>query len=352
MLLGILFLSLFAALRDISIGVDTADTIALYFEDQHGRTISLKGITDIINGDIVFVLISNVFHALHLGSKSFLFLLEVLILTPIAVIAYIRREKVPISITMFLYLILYYQIGFNWIRQSIACAFLLLAVVYFQEKKYRNSCLMAVLSILFHSSALIGIALFAYIYTFMRIRKRLFRLLFGGTFLILFFFILLEWETIFSWCIAQGIFPPRYAGYLRVFSGQTTVENWFYVGKRTYVDYLIRILLGAIPFIFSRRKQLFFDTKIIDYYKAATILYLIIYSYVLLEMHSAYANRITYALEYVQILSLGMCYAPSPSRRRCVPVRNIVIIWAAILYNVWLYYILGWHATVPFLFCF
>ena len=31
----------------------------------------------------------------------------------------------------------------------------------------------------------------------------------------------------------------------------------------------------------------------------------IIYGYVLLSMHSAYGNRISYAVEYVQIINLG-----------------------------------------------
>lgn len=349
---GIIIMAAFACLRDIRVGTDTADTISLYFVGQYGRNIAFSSISDFLHGDILYFIIANIIHLFCLGSKTFLFLMEICIVTPVAISAYIKRDRIPIHITMLIFLLLYYQVGFNWMRQSAASACVLLMLVFAQNKLIKKAVVTAGLAILFHSSAIIGLILLLFVYTFIRIKNKYWRVTFGIGFMVVFFLLLRQWEVIVSFGIASGIFPASYSGYLRVFSGQTTVERWFMVGNRTYVDYLLRVALAIFPIVFARKHLPTEEQRNANFYKMMGVVGLIIYSYILLNMHSAYGNRISYSIEYIQLLNLGMCCSQSSGGKGIVPLRNIVIIGLALFYNVWLYYVLAWHATVPFMFGF
>lgn len=349
-LLGILFLSLFACCRDIHVGTDTAETISLYLNDQVNRVLEFNSITDFINGNILYFILAKLLGLFHLGEKSFMFLMEFFIVMPIAICARMRKNRIPIHITMAIFMLLYYQLGFNWIRQSIASAFVLLGLTLAEEKKGKQSIAVFIIAVLFHSSAVIGGALLFFTYTFMRLKNKYVRAIFGIGFMVLFMFLVMNWDRLFAIGINYGILPPTYAGYLRVFTGQTTVSRWFQVGRRTYVDYILRVLIVILPLILVKSDSNSAETRTINYYKMTAIVGLILYSYVLFGMHSAYGNRITYTIEYVSILNLGMSYKESNGSKWIVPLRNIVIFGLIISYNIWLYYVLGWHDTVPFIF--
>lgn len=345
---GIIIMAIFASMRDISVGTDTADTISSYFVNQYGRNIAFNGILNFLHGDILYFVIANLIHLFCLGPKTFLFILEICIVTPVVMSAYIKRNSIPVHITMLIFSLLYYQTGFNWIRQSASSAFILLMLVYAQNKSIKKAAVASVLAILFHSSAIIGLMLLLFVYTFMRIRNKYWQTVFGIGFMAVFLFLLLQWEIIISFGITSGILPTSYSGYLRVFSGQSTVERWFMVGNRTYVDYLLRIVLVILPIVFARKHLPLEEQKNVNFYKMIGAVGLIIYSYILLNMHSAYGNRISYSVEYIQILNIGMCCSQSSGVKGIVPLRNAVVIGLALFYNIWLYYVLAWHATVPF----
>lgn len=348
--IGIMIMALVACLRDVAVGTDTQNTITLYFCNQIDRNITAEGIFGFLNSDIPYYVLSNVLHFLHLGENAFLFVMELLILIPMGIVAYKKRELIPIHLTMLIFSLLYYQIGFNWIRQSSASAFTLLALIYFQEKKTKKAVILSLAGIMIHASAIIGISLLLYPYAFMRIKNKFTKAIFGIVFMAFFLYLISRWENLFSFAIQSGILPTRFSGYFRVFSGQTRVENWFRVGKKAYVEYIIRVLIVSVP-IFVRRKQKDeSEIQNINYYKIISVMGLIIYSYVLFAMHSAYGNRISYAIEYVQILTLGYCCVPHISKRGRVPLRNILVVGLIATYNIWLYYVLGWHDTVPFIF--
>lgn len=351
---GVLFLTVTATMRNINVGTDTADTISKYFTNLYSRTTSFNSLSTVIQSDIIYIMIAKILHFLRLGERTFLFIMEALCLTPIALCAYYRKDKAPIQVTMAIFLIMFYQISFNWMRQSVSSAFLLLALVLFQDRRIKSSILVALLSILFHTSAVIGISLFAFIYIFMRIKNRIksknLRTLFVVIFMVIFLSLVLNWQTFFTLGVAHGIFPQRYLGYIRVFSGQTTVKSWFVIGLRTYGDYIIRLVLTLIPFIYMRKNVKLQDIKLVKYYRMITVASLLIYSYIFFVMHSTYGNRLIYSLDYIQILSLGMCYIPHRQRPDSIPLCNVIIFGTIILYNIWLYYVLGWHGTVPFYF--
>lgn len=350
MAVGIAIMAILACCRDISVGTDTEGTIIEYYYDQIGKSIVTDGVLSFLHSDVPFFLISNILHFLHLGERVFLLVLELLILIPVGIVAYKKRDVIPIHYTMLIFSILYYQTGFNWIRQSEASAFTLLALIYFQEKKFTKAVALSLVGIMIHTAALIGIALLLFVYAFMRIKNKYKKMLFGVVFMALFLYLISRWEYIFSFAIERGILPTSFSGYFRVFSGQTRVENWFKIGKKTYVDYIIRVLIVVLPIFASKKLIDESEVKNTSYYKVVSLMGLIIYSYVFFALQSPYGNRISYSIEYVQILNLGVCCAPHDTKKIKISLRNILVIGLAIAYNIWLYYVLGWHDTVPFAF--
>ena len=87
----------------------------------------------------------------------------------------------------------------------------------------------------------------------MRAKNKYRRLAFGIGFIVIFIALLRQWEAIVSFGITSAILPTTYSGYLRVFSGQTTIEGWFSVGIRTYGEFVIRILLVVLSFLLKKR---------------------------------------------------------------------------------------------------
>ncbi len=350
--LGIIFVALFASLRDVSVGTDTTETVRLYFVEQYTRKLDFTTFSEFLHSNLFYYVIANVIYTLGLGTRTFLFLLEVCTVAPVAVSAYKKRKQIPLHITLGIFLLLYFQLSFNWIRQSAASAFILLTLVNVQEKCKKQAVFTAIMAVMLHSSAIFGLILLAFSYIFMRVKNRYWRFACGIGCIVIFISLLTQWEAIVSFGITSGILPTTYAGYLRVFSGQTTVESWFLVGIRTYVEFAIRILLVVLPFILKKRDASSDEQIQLDFNKIITVIGLIIYGYVLLNMHSAYGNRISYAVEYIQLINLGSCYVRTTKTRGVIPLRNMIIIGAVSFYNIWLYYILGWHDTVPFVFGF
>ena len=317
---GIIYLSIFASVRDISVGTDTATTLQGYF----GSRSSFPIIDVFSDYGGIFYLFSYVFQILHFGQKSILFCLELLILTPVAICAWMRRKQTPIYITMTLFLLLFYQVAFNWIRQSIACSF--------------------------HASVLIGIAIFASSYLCIVINNRILKILCISMLFVVVILLFSQWDMIALWGIKVGILPDNYKRYVSIFTGEVRLDRWFGIGKRTYGDYFIRVLFVLIPIIYQRPMLDKHEKGNLKHYIMITIIALLIYSFVLFGIRSPYGNRITYTVEYVHLLNLGSCCSAKVHRKGIVPLRNLIIISVALLYNVWLYYVLGWHDTVPFYF--
>lgn len=68
-----------------------------------------------------------------------------------------NKFKVSITLQMFIYMSIFYLQSLNIMRQALAVAILLYAILCFSEKKYKNYLFYQILACLFHSTALIGI---------------------------------------------------------------------------------------------------------------------------------------------------------------------------------------------------
>lgn len=354
--IGILILSIFSCMRNIEVGTDTAYTIELYFEGAKKYN-SIKELlfSGISNSTLIFLVISKLLMLLGLGAKSFLFATQMLVLAPVAAVAYARREKTSISLTMMVFVLLYFQLSFNWIRQSISTAFLLLGITLFLENRKKSSIIVAIISVIFHASALLGILMFAVAWFSSKSKNKNFRRVLILVTIILTFVIMRSWKPLALWMINKGILPVSYMGYVNVFSGAYggIYKGWFVIGQKTYVEYILRLAMFIIPGYVLKSKADYSDgnnqIQEMNLFRMCSMLSFFIYSAALWGLHTAYGNRITYYLDFANIIYLGLCCRPRYDRKKLSITYTEATIFILILtYNIWLYYVLGWHATVPF----
>lgn len=359
-IIAVLLLAFFASLRNFEVGTDTNSTLLEYF-DIAGTFNSIPNIlySDLAANKIVFIVISKIIKMIGLGERVFLFIMEILVLAPIAAIAYIRKNRNSITSTMLFFLFLYYQLSFNWIRQCISASFLLLAIVVFCDGRKKNALIFAIISVLFHTSALLGIIMFTVAWISSNSNRKFLRRFLIMITVLATLILMRYWQTIALYLINQGILPASYRGYVNVFSGAhgQSYKGWFVIGTRTYIEYFLRILFFCIPSIIvlrSNGERMACNEKYrkeFYFFRMCSFLSVLIYSAGLIGLHTAYVNRITCYLDFANILYFGFaCRKAIDSRRLVYTYYELCVFLLCIVYNIWLYYVLGWHATVPFYF--
>lgn len=352
-LAGVLFLSLIGGLRSLDVGTDTLSTVQIYFDSY--RFHGLGSLIQDAGSTPIYYLIAIILKGLGLGSAAFLFVMQLLIVFPIAIVAYKRREQTSIALTMTFYLLLYYQLSFNWIRQGIAVSFVFLAVTcYQQDKKAIKTILLFILAFLFHKSAVLGIAIYIIIHFYVRFDNRYFRGFVLVAVLAIAAVVMWEWKTISLWLIEKGILPKSYIGYVNVFSGAhgNTFRGWFVIGTMTYVEYFFRVVFYLFPFLllkFKKKRKLTREKlRSLNFYSTVSLFSVLIYSVAFWGLHTAYANRLTFYLDIANPIFFGLSYY-RPVRRQHMKINlnNLILVAMCVAYNLLLYYMMGWHGTVP-----
>ena len=164
-LLGILLLSTLAGLRADSVGVD----VTVYPDAFLHSAVGYKFFLDFLNDPVV----QPIFEPLHalvvwlcsrvtVEKGLLLFCYQLLTVTPVYCALYQLRNHAPISMGMAVYMLFFYNNSLNMMRQSVSCAFLLLAFSIFlarQGKPSWEAVVSAAVAVLFHRSGIYGLIL-------------------------------------------------------------------------------------------------------------------------------------------------------------------------------------------------
>ena len=173
---------------------------------------------------------------------------------------------------------------------------------------------------------------------------------------VLTFVIMYNWQRLSLLGIQMGILPNSYRGYINVFSGAhgTSFKGWFVIGIKTYVEYFLRILMFIIPTIVSKEDMSSPERKTqFSFFQIGALLSILIYSAAFFGLHTAYGNRVTYVLDGFNIIYFGFArFKTRTHKLGLVPASGLIVFLLCIVYNIWLYYMLGWHDTVPYYFSF
>lgn len=178
--ISISLLCLLAAFRSNQIGTDTL----VYPLPMFNAAVSSKNFQDFLHAswthsafktgrtidfEIGFVILTYCIAKLFVNRYIYFFLLELLIILPI----YLGIKKIiPKSqrwMSMLIFMLLFYNLGLNLVRQSIAISFLFYGICYFiSTKKCFPYIICQILCLFIHKSSLLGIFLFLISYIFLK----------------------------------------------------------------------------------------------------------------------------------------------------------------------------------------
>lgn len=228
------------------------------------------------------------------------------------------------------YLLLFYNLNFNMLRQGMAIVVLLLGFKYVREEKLLKFLIVVLVAYLFHNTA--PIALIVYLVYFViayrgsdNSRLRIILLYVCSIIFILSF------ENISQFLLNAGILSTRYVVYLN--SESTTV------GK-SYIFYLFIFVIGILSAKTEKNTLLYF-------FEIITFI-CILFSVLV---------RITYLFRVIDYFSIYLCFGiPYIFERKSRVMLNGInfgpLIMYVLLISYWLtiYAFLGYHSTVPFVF--
>ena len=258
-------------------------------------------------------------------------------------------------VTVLVYYMIFYIASFNFMRQSIAAALLLLAYFELVERKWLKFIILIFLAQSFHNTAFIGIVIILFGVWFYRIQSRQLRILVFAILCTLLVVASQGWQNISMWAINDvNILPRRFITYINIFiGGQNQNSYYFLLTKSNYIELIFRWILYLIPLFcckYSKRKS--------NLYNSANIILLVsvvVYTVLFVFFHTSYAVRITWYMEYFFIVWLPMSYSKFQENNVKFGVvhRDTACMFMAIL-GYWFcgYMILGWHGTLPFCFSF
>lgn len=353
-LLALIIPCFFAAFRGEKVGTDVLQYAKPYYLEALNssslQSFLLQGSAETGYEVFVFV-ITKIFK----NFNAILFFTEALIICPIYIVAIKNRKNCPMWVTLLVYYMIFYIASFNFMRQSIAAALLLLAYFELVEKKWLKFIILILLAQSFHNTVFIGLAVILFGIWFYRIQSKQLRILVFVISCILLIAVLQSWQNILMWAINDvNILPRRFITYINIFAGGHNKNSYYFIlTKSNYVELIFRWILYVVPLFlckYSKRQS--------NLYNSANIILLmsvVVYTVLFVLFHTSYAVRITWYMEYFFIVWLPMSYSKLRENNVKFGVvhRNTACMFIAIL-GYWFcgYMILGWHGTLPFYFSF
>lgn len=161
--LSIAILTLLAAFRDQTIGVDVRGYALYSFREAESVTdwngfisYHINTVLEIGYRYLVFIC-AKLFHSLN----GVLFGTALLVNGGVIIGLYRVRKHIPISFAVLAYCFLFYQETYNVMRQWIAMAIIIFGLVYIYERKLIRYIIIVAVAFLFHKTAIMGLALYA-----------------------------------------------------------------------------------------------------------------------------------------------------------------------------------------------
>lgn len=359
LLIGIIVLCLFAGLRGDRVGIDTYRTVLYRFKNI-STSASLSSVLARGLSEPILVIIPYFIKKVINDYRAFLFVLEFLTVFPIGIVAYKLKKRASIHITMLVYMLLFFQISLNVARQSIAVAWLLLALVEFIDKKYVNALLSAAFATYCHGSVIIGIVLLLLIYFLFTNKNKALLISLSMIALVAYVIVILNWQQLFGSLIERGILTDEYTTYLKLFSGSVESSKVSF-HFRTLVAELLR-LFGTIIMLTNLRGMKVKDSLDIRVYEWAMIISLVIFSTFVIAFNTYLGDRITLYLDYCQIPLYALMVGRKENSKRNVIGSNgrftlkipisgpSLCLTYCFIFNLFMFMIIGYGNTIPYYF--
>ena len=194
-------------------------------------------------------------------------------------------------VTVLVYYMIFYIASFNFMRQSISAALLLLAYFELVEKKWVKFIILIFLAQSFHNTAFIGIIIILFGVWFYRIQSKQLRILIFAISCALLVVASQGWQSFLMWAINDvNILPRRFITYINIFTGgQNQNSYYFLLTKSNYIELIFRWILYLIPLFFCK-----YSKRKLNLYNSANIILLmsvVVYTVLFVLFHTSYAVR-------------------------------------------------------------
>ncbi len=362
LLIGVIMISLFAGMRSLSVGTDTRNTVLHFFTPS----LSYRSLSQIITAkhnmeEPFYLYLSFFLQRITKDHHLFLFTLQLLTVGPVAVYAYRERERIPIAVTLFIYLMLFYQASFNITRHCAATACLLLAAYYYKEHQWFRAVFWNVMALLLHSSAKYGTLLYLFLFLFVSIKNQNARIVANLILCAVLAVLLVNWKTV-TMQLSTLSFFEQYADYAEFFTNQTGNHlAWFIMRPRTIFDEGLRLIGFFIVAFMLKSDEGDRNSGFIRYIKYGMLFSVIIFTFFVVTIHSYMGNRISLYFDFLWIPAFGLLspreeigqihphlYEKQTPVGGNVSAKAIVSILYCLAYNALIFMFANWGETLPY----
>ena len=154
---AILILSIFAGMRALNIGIDISVYGKYIFERATKYTNLLSYIDTFKKNEIMYYILNYIVSRFTNDIHVFLTVHQLILSSLIYLVAYREKEKngTNMAITIFCYLIFWFNTSLNIIRQSFSIIIIIYSYKYIEDKKYIKYYILLILASMFHKSAIL-----------------------------------------------------------------------------------------------------------------------------------------------------------------------------------------------------
>lgn len=225
LVLAVLLPSILAGCRDYNVGTDTNGYVrSLFAIALSSQNISQYLVSQINQYELGFLLLTYFSAHVTANMHFLLFLVEAITLSTMMISIVKLSNENGLGAAFGAYLILHYNESFNLVRQSLAVAFVMLAISYLLIRQYGKYTLLILVATSFHTSGLIGFAFLAIQFFVERSdlfqkRQNLLEIKISNILICALLFIapivfLIAFQPIVNLLISWGLIPEKYEIYL------------------------------------------------------------------------------------------------------------------------------------------
>ena len=333
LIIACIILSALAGIRDDCIGTD----IMYYAKSCFQRAQGYSSVIDFFNSTVIdkgYALLAYVISRFTNELGVMLFFSQFLVVAPVFASAYIKRNETSFTLVGFVYCFWFFCFSLNIMRQSISCAFLLLAAALYEQNKTINKwvILICMFACTFHISALFGCLVYI-LCRYATSGKQMSSFLKKGIVFLGVIISMVGFSYILTLLAKFGLIPQKY---IRSMSYSFTAQEF------SLVEFCLRGVILFFPIVAT----MIVKRKVPE--KLHFVNYLIVIGYVLSfgKGISTYLTRLVYYCNYFALLSipLNICCLQKNNRRIvfCIEILLLFIYW----YQIYIY--MGWHEVYPF----
>jgi hypothetical protein len=340
--MAVLFPSMLAGFRDSGVGTDTL----VYVDDIWGKITrcdnwKLFWISYIVkvfdDVELLYLFVNYVVFQLGGDLHALYFTVNFIVVLLFYLAAYDNRKKAPMWLVMTLFLLMYYNVSLNLVRQSIALSMCVYAFKYAESRNWKRLILWCVLIILAHNTGVFYVIFLVFFFTSkIQVAKLKNMLLFSFYLSICLF--LIAFDYILSLAISFNVLPVKFGAYLSE-SSEVNIQ------KASFFLYFSLLLLF---YAIKKVTQRYIDVhKEISFYTSTKCIGLFLF---ITSLMSKWAFRISYYFNYICdcIFLPRALYILKGKSRKAYIISVVCLLFICILMWFWTIIYRNENETYPY----